>query len=676
MHQYVHSRGGDTGEVPLENMTPMANQNVNNANRTPSPTSPERGDIEFKSPPKAEAEVAPDVEEAPLVKHHAGTPLEPAKPGSKPVTLTFQDLKYSVQIKNPKKQTSSDPNYVQRDILKGMTGVCRPRELTAIMGASGAGKTTLLNILSCRVDPKGKKNRLSGSILANAQSYDIAKFSKFAGYVMQNDILLETMTPREIFMFTASLRLNASPEERLKKVNRLIQDLKLERAADTQVGGTFSKGISGGERKRTSIGVELITDPNLIFLDEPTSGLDSFTAFILITLLKSMAVHGGKTIIFTIHQPSSDIFFLFDNLMILAKGKFIYQGPTRFAVPHFGKIGYQCPEYSNPADYFIEVAHSDQDEDKKFELMYQAYDENIAPQIEEEAKNVQHKEIALAEKVNSFWTCLGLIAKRSFLNFVRNPILLKGRIGQSAFIILLICILYFRISKDMDGTSLTSPANIQVIYDINGAIFFYSITQFMSSAMSVVLTFPAERAVFLREYSANMYSVSAYYFGRSTTEVPFVVLFPALMSFISYYIVGFNDANAGKPFIFALILIFVSLAGNATGILVGSVFSDAKVATNVVPVILLPWMIFSGFYINSNSMPNWLGWFQYTSPFRYALESLFWNQYTDFELGTGVVEQYGFHLGLWGAFGLLAAVGLVARAAALFALKVLVKKLE
>jgi len=673
MQDYLHSRGGDTGEVPVENVTP-ANRNAIEENRTPSPDSPDRN-VEFKSPPRAEPEVGRDVEESPLVKHHGETPVHPVKTtGSKPVTLTFQDLKYSVNIKNPQKQTTSDPKYVQREILRGMTGVCRPRELTAIMGASGAGKTTLLNILSCRVG--GGKNKLSGSILANAQPYDIAKFSKFAGYVMQNDILLETMTPREIFTFTASLRLSASPEERQKKVNRLIQDLKLERAADTQVGGTFSKGISGGERKRTSIGVELITDPNLIFLDEPTSGLDSFTAFILISLLKSMAVHGGKTIIFTIHQPSSDIFFLFDNLMILAKGKFIYQGPTRAAVPHFGTIGYQCPEYSNPADYFIEVAHSDKDDDKKFELMYEAYDNNIAPQIEQEAKAVQHKEIVLAEKVNSFMTSMGLIAKRSFLNFVRNPILLKGRIGQSIFIILLICILYFRISKDMDGTSLTNPANIQIIYDINGAIFFYSISQFMSSAMSVVLTFPAERAVFLREYSANMYSVSAYYFGRSTTEVPFVVLFPALMSFISYYIVGFNDANAGKPFIFALILIFVSLAGNATGILVGSVFSDAKVATNVVPVILLPWMIFSGFYINSNSMPNWLGWFQYTSPFRYALESLMWNQYTDYELGTGIVDQYGYHLGLWGAFGLLAAVGLVARAGALFALKILVKKLE
>jgi ABC-type multidrug transport system ATPase subunit len=430
--QYIDSRVGDPGETPTDNMTPMAHNNMAGGNRTAvSPTSPNGNDLASPNfAPRGQVEVAPDVEEAPLVKHHGGVAESPMRGGSKPVTLTFQDLKYSVRVKNPNKQSPSDPKFVQREILKGMTGVCRPRELTAIMGASGAGKTTLLNILSCRVDPKGK-NPLSGSILANGQSYDIGKFSKFAGYVMQNDILLETMTPREIFTFTASLRLNANPEERTKKVNKLIQDLKLERAADTQVGGTFSKGISGGERKRTSIGVELITDPNLIFLDEPTSGLDSFTAFILISLLKSMAVHGGKTIIFTIHQPSSDIFFMFDNLMILAKGKFIYQGPTRFAVPHFNKIGYQCPEYSNPADYFIEVAHSDQDEDKKFDVMYQAYDENIAPQIEHEVKTVQQKELALAEKVNSFMTSLLLISKRSFLNFVRNPILLKGRIGQS-----------------------------------------------------------------------------------------------------------------------------------------------------------------------------------------------------------------------------------------------------
>jgi len=128
----------------------------------------------------------------------------------------------------------------------------------------------------------------------------------------------------------------------------------------------------------------LITNPNLLFLDEPTSGLDSWTAFIIMNLLKNLAVKEGKTIVATIHQPSSDIFFLFDNLMLLAKGKFVYQGPTKFAVDHFASFGYKCPEYSNPADYFMDIAHSDNDNNTKFLDMYKAYDEKIAPKIAQE----------------------------------------------------------------------------------------------------------------------------------------------------------------------------------------------------------------------------------------------------------------------------------------------------
>jgi len=133
-----------------------------------------------------------------------------------------------------------------------------------------------------------------------------------------------------------------------------------------------------------------MTDPSLLILDEPTSGLDSCTATVLIGLLKNLAINEGKTIVFTIHQPSSDIFHMFDNLMILAKGKLIYQGPTHshIAVEYFSSIGYQCPEYSNPADYFIEIAHSKKNDDEKFEVMYKEYAEKINPKIEQEVGKI------------------------------------------------------------------------------------------------------------------------------------------------------------------------------------------------------------------------------------------------------------------------------------------------
>ena len=114
------------------------------------------------------------------------------------------------------------------------------------------------------------------------------------------------------------------------------------------------KGVSGGERKRTSIGVELITDPSLIFLDEPTTGLDSHTATQVMKLLSKLAT-SGRTIIQTIHQPNSDIFVMFDRLMLLAQGKCLYFNDAKLSVDYFAKIGFQIPEQSNPADYFMSI---------------------------------------------------------------------------------------------------------------------------------------------------------------------------------------------------------------------------------------------------------------------------------------------------------------------------------
>jgi len=682
-HSQVKSKAGDLGEVCLEVSNQCDEETPQQDNTSQKPTStlhssdsPEvEPQFDVISGRQLQSGGTKDLELKDLTEEGKERDnLNKIEFNKHPITLTFKELSYSVSVKKKKSKHFQKAPRERRELLRGISGICRPSELTAIMGASGAGKTTLLNLLSVRLSSK-KGNILKGEFLANNKKYDIHLFCKFAGYVMQNDILLETMTPREVFQFTANLRLHLPAAEKKRKVDQLLSDLKLERAADTYVGGTFHKGISGGERKRTSIGMELMTNPNLLLLDEPTSGLDSFTAFLLITLLKNLATREGKTIVFTIHQPSSDIFFMFDSLMILAKGKFIYQGPTKPALEHFSRIGYKCPDYSNPADYYIEVAHSNRDDDEKFSVMYEAYNQNLAPKIQQEINALEKTPIALAEKVNSWCLSCRYIAKRSFLNMLRNPILLKGRIAQTAFITFLFCVLYFQVTSEMSGTDPTTPENMQVLYDINGGLFFFSITMFMPNAMSVVLTFPAERAVFLREHSANMYGVSAYYFGRSTTEIPFVVMFPVIMTSISYYIVGFNP-EVSKFFIFMLISVLVALAGNAIGLFVGCCFSDTKVATNIVPMIFLPWMIFTGVYINSQEIPAWLRWFQYTSPFRYAYEAYLWNQYTDFPLGTAQLDYYGYSLGLWPCIGLLFAIGIIIRIAALCALKVLVRRLQ
>ena len=162
------------------------------------------------------------------------------------------------------------------------------------------------------------------------------------------------MTVRECLEFAAKLKIKGTHQAKMQRVDEIVKELRLNKCQNTKIGGPLIKGVSGGERKRTSIGVELITDPNLIFLDEPTTGLDSFTATSVIETLRDLAM-SGRTVVSTIHQPNSDIFEMFDRLMLMAMGKIIYFNEARLAVDYFANINYKCPELSNPADYFMSI---------------------------------------------------------------------------------------------------------------------------------------------------------------------------------------------------------------------------------------------------------------------------------------------------------------------------------
>lgn len=238
-------------------------------------------------------------------------------------------------------------------ILDDLSGSIEPGQFLSIIGASGAGKTTLLNFLSGKEVSKNLEK--TGSIKINGVEKDsIKNFGALMAYIQQEDILLQTMTVKECMLFAAKLKLAGTPEYKEERVAKVIASLRLGKCADTKIGGPLVKGVSGGERKRCSIGVELITDPNLIFLDEPTTGLDSFTATQVMQLLRDLAAE-GRTILSTIHQPNTETFELFDKLMLLARGKIIYFNQASVAVDYFSSIGYQCPELINPADYFMGI---------------------------------------------------------------------------------------------------------------------------------------------------------------------------------------------------------------------------------------------------------------------------------------------------------------------------------
>jgi ABC-type multidrug transport system ATPase subunit len=240
-------------------------------------------------------------------------------------------------------------------LLKDVWGEVPPKKIVAIAGPSGAGKTSLLNILSGR---QKSSDTITVQTDIRLNDYEVKptkmKYRKQVAFVAQDDSLPVSATPRECIRFSAKLRLSreTTDAELDRLTNRMLVELGLEQCADTIVGGALLKGISGGERKRTSVGVELVTQPSCVFLDEPTSGLDSFSAGQLVNVLKKVA-NAGASVLFTIHQPSSEVFEMFDHFILMNKGRVMYQGPTGSIEKYFADRGHPIPPRYNPADFVM-----------------------------------------------------------------------------------------------------------------------------------------------------------------------------------------------------------------------------------------------------------------------------------------------------------------------------------
>lgn len=258
----------------------------------------------------------------------------------RPASLQFQNVSYSLNGKQ---------------ILSGIQGICHPGEATAIMGASGAGKTTFLDILA----RKNKRGQVSGNFYVNGEVVSDNDYRNVIGFVDQEDTMLPTLTVHETILNSALLRLprdmsRANKEQRVFEVEK---ELGIHHIRDSLIGSEEGKGrgISGGEKRRVGIACELVTSPSILFLDEPTSGLDAFNAYNVIECLVTLAKNYKRTIIFTIHQPRSNIVALFDRLVLLAKGKTVYSGRFHDCQSYFDSIGYECPPGFNIADYLVDL---------------------------------------------------------------------------------------------------------------------------------------------------------------------------------------------------------------------------------------------------------------------------------------------------------------------------------
>lgn len=244
-------------------------------------------------------------------------------------------------------------------ILKNVSCVAKSGEILAIAGPSGAGKSTLLELLGARIRPSTPQS----SILVNGLPMDVPSFRRMSGFIPQNDALFPLLTVKETLMFSARLRLPASVsnEEKHRKVEDLLDELKLMHVADTRVGNDDMRGVSGGERRRVSIGVDVIHDPAVLLLDEPTSGLDSASALHVVEMLHTMAKVRSRTIILSIHQPGYRILQQIHSFLLLAHGSVIHHGSLRILHYWLMQAGHHIPPQVNVLEYAIDAISSGTD---------------------------------------------------------------------------------------------------------------------------------------------------------------------------------------------------------------------------------------------------------------------------------------------------------------------------
>ncbi|MBA0686950.1 hypothetical protein Goari_014517 [Gossypium aridum] len=444
-----------------------------------------------------------------------------------------------------------------RAILQGLTGYAEPGKVLAIMGPSGCGKSTLLDTLAGRL--LSSSMHQTGEILINGRKETLA-FGTSA-YVTQDDTLMTTLTVREAVFYSAQLQLpdSMSISEKKERAEMTIREMGLQDSMDTRIGGWSTKGLSGGQKRRVSICIEILTWPKLLFLDEPTSGLDSAASYHVMNRIVKLAHQHGRTIIASIHQPSSEVFELFHNLCLLSYGKTVYFGPVSMAEMLFATNGFPCPPLRNPSDHYLRTINKDFDEDIEQGIGSNSTEEIIDTLVKsykssEICKQVQHNVLKISQQKRgplekkgsqaSFITQSIVLTKRSFINMYRD----LGYYWLRFAIYIALCLCVGTIFHDIGLTYGSIQARGSMLMFVAAFLTFMAIGGFPS--------FVEDMKIFGRERLNGHYGVGAFVIGNTISSIPYLCFISLIPGALAYYLVGLQKSF--DHFIYFVILLFTS----------------------------------------------------------------------------------------------------------------------
>ena len=450
--------------------------------------------------------------------------------------------------------------------------------------------------------------------------------SSVAGYVLQEDNFLANLTLRETLLFMAVVKMERQIpfSEKKRRVDGLIQALGLQLCCNTIVGGPGKRGLSGGEKKRANIACEMLAEPSILLLDEPTSGLDSTFAFTMVQQLRNLCTSKGIAIVASIHQPSSDLFHSFDSLLSLSLGRSVYSGPVRELTGYLEAAGLPCPAFYNPADHLMNQSVLEASSSRLRELW--------ANRERESAVRVNGKTgfreaidpeqpVALLSATKSLNVCRSSHYPSSWLTQFAAILWRTFKNSKSLIISTHMTAAMLSIAVFVGFAYVQMPHQERYINDRYGCVFFILLYLTFMSAFNNLITFSAERNVVNKERASGLYHVSAYYAAKSIAELQIQFVLPSLFFNIIYWMSGLHQLpqDLGMYFALWLVILLMVTAGSSVGSFFGAFFTDPGIAIMYMPVVIMAWMLFAGFY--SRLIPSWLIWVSYLSPINYGFDA-------------------------------------------------------
>ncbi|KAG0233467.1 hypothetical protein BGW42_007424 [Actinomortierella wolfii] len=596
-----------------------------------------------------EAAVRVDVEKASSTSTSSHTEIPELDVPFIPASLTVSDLHYEVTVKQQPKEGEKKalfkrlPN-VQRVLLNNINVQAAPGRVLAIMGPSGSGKTTLLDLVA---DRQARINgKIQGQILLNdvpVKEYGAIR-KRLIGYVTQEDDFIETLTVQETLTFAAHMKLprSMSNADKAARVNAVMHELGLTHIKHTKVGGTVIRGISGGEKRRVTIAIELLSSPSVLLLDEPTSGLSATDALNVSNAIKELA-RRGRTVILTVHQPRSDIYELFDDLLLLSQGNIVYFGTASGASSYFEGLGHECPVGWNVADHLLDLitlhetdktrpsASNANKED--FAKAYRDYvstnrdalwTRRLADSSAGSSNEKQQRESLLnkyrqeysTEYAARTHTQILLLTKRSLINLARHPTIFQASVVIHIIFALVVGSLFSGLKDrpEMGATSFNKSISLFFICSFLATMTFAAMPQFI-----------IERSLFLRERAAGMYRTTSYFLAKTLVETLSYTILTVVFVVIVYFLIGLNGSLI---YYFVSVAVFVNVALSLIAA-IGAGAENSEVGMNLLSLFNTMAMLFSGFIVVREQVPRGWIWMYWASYYQWVFSGLLNNEFDD-----------------------------------------------